>query len=95
MHVMSGMYRLHFSVQVVWLGNPTIKVSWERASNIKQNLLEEFENSEHIHVGDIVSSGYAKVSHSTVAKVQHEKEAKRCKYSPSSSGQTTSDLQSR
>lgn len=37
---------------------------------------ESFENSEHIQVDDVVSSRYAKVSHSTVAKVQPGKEAK-------------------
>ena len=35
----------------------------------------------------MISSGYAKISHSTVATVQSEKEAKRCKYVPPVSGQ--------
>ena len=35
----------------------------------------------------MMSSGYAKISHSAVATVQSEKEAKRCKYIPPLSGQ--------
>ena len=43
----------------------------------------------------MMSSGYAKISHSTVATVQSEKEATRCKYVPPVSGQGVSDLESR
>ena len=34
--------------QVAWLGTPKIKVSWERASTLKESVIKEFEDGDNI-----------------------------------------------